>query len=57
MNGATTVQPAAESALATVSASAHSAGHEVSIGVTLFFAALLVAMVLCLAFEEKLHAT
>ena len=30
--------------------------HEVSLGVTLFFAALLVAMILCLAFEEKLHA-
>ncbi len=51
-NGATTAQPAAESALAAVSA----ASHEVSIGVTLFFAALLVAMILCLAFEEKLHA-
>ena len=37
-------------------ASAHSAGHEVSIGVTLFFSVLLVAMILCLAFEEKLHA-
>ncbi len=33
-----------------------SASHEVSIGVTLFFAALLVSMILCLAFEEKLHA-
>jgi len=31
-------------------------GHEVSIGVSLFFAMLLVAMILCLAFEEKLHA-
>jgi Na+/H+ antiporter NhaD/arsenite permease-like protein len=30
--------------------------HEVSLGVTLFFAALLVAMIFCLAFEEKLHA-
>jgi len=30
--------------------------HEVSIGVTLLFAALLVAMILCLALEEKLHA-
>jgi Na+/H+ antiporter NhaD/arsenite permease-like protein len=30
--------------------------HEVSTGVTLLFAALLVAMILCLAFEEKLHA-
>jgi Na+/H+ antiporter NhaD/arsenite permease-like protein len=28
----------------------------VSIGVTFFFAALLVSMILCLAFEEKLHA-
>ncbi len=31
-------------------------GHEVSIWVSLFFAMLLVAMILCLAFEEKLHA-
>jgi len=29
---------------------------EVSLTVTLFFAALLVGMILCLAFEEKLHA-
>ena len=42
----------AEGALAAVS----SAGHEVSTGVTLLFAALLVAMIGCLAFEEKLHA-
>ena len=33
-----------------------SASHEVSIGVTFFFAALLVSMILCLAFEDKLHA-
>lgn len=32
------------------------AGHEVSMGVTLFFSGLLIAMILCLAFEEKLHA-
>ena len=55
-NGAATAQPAAEGALAAVNASAHSAGHEVSIGVTLFFSMLLVAMILCLAFEERLHA-
>ena len=30
--------------------------HEVSLGVTLLFAALLVGMILCLAFEEKIHA-
>ncbi len=30
--------------------------HEVSIGVTLVFAGLLVGLVLCLALEEKLHA-
>ncbi|HAT17115.1 MAG TPA: hypothetical protein DCS76_04945, partial [Gemmatimonadetes bacterium] len=30
--------------------------HEVSLAVTLLFAALLVGMILCLAFEEKLHA-
>ncbi len=46
----------AESTLAAASASAHPAGHEVSVAVTIFFAALLVAMILCLAFEEKLHA-
>ncbi len=39
-----------------VSASAGAGGHEVSLGVTLFFAGLLVAMIMCLAFEEKLHA-
>jgi Na+/H+ antiporter NhaD/arsenite permease-like protein len=32
------------------------AGHEVSLGITLFFAGVLVAMILALAFEEKLHA-
>jgi len=53
---AATAQPTAEGVLAAVSASAHSPGHEVSIGVTLFFAVLLVAMILCLALEEKLHA-
>ena len=31
-------------------------GDEVPIAVTLFFAVLLVVMILCLAFEEKLHA-
>ena len=30
--------------------------HEVSLAVTLLFVALLVGMILCLAFEEKLHA-
>jgi len=30
--------------------------HEVSLAVTLFFAALLVAMIACLALEEKIHA-
>jgi Na+/H+ antiporter NhaD/arsenite permease-like protein len=55
-DGATTSQPAAESALAAANASVQAAGHEVSIGVTLFFAALLVAMILCLAFEEKIRA-
>ena len=39
-----------------VSASASAGGHEVSLGVTLFFGGLLVAMIMCLAFEEKLHA-
>ncbi len=34
---------------------AHSAS-EVPMGVTLFFAAILVCLILCLAFEEKLHA-
>ncbi len=32
------------------------ASHEVSSGVTLFFSGLLVSMILCLAFEEKIHA-
>ena len=35
---------------------AHPAGHEVSLGITLLFCGLLVSMILCLAFEEKLHA-
>ena len=56
MNGAATAHSAAEGAIAAVSASMESSGHEVSIGVTLFFAGLLVSMILCLAFEEKLHA-
>ncbi len=51
-NSAATALPAAESAVAAVNASAHPAGQEVSIGITLFFAALLVAMILCLALEE-----
>ena len=55
-NAAATGQPAVQNALAAVSAPAHSAGHEVSTAVTLFFAALLIAMILCLALEEKLHA-
>ncbi|MCZ6917859.1 MAG: SLC13 family permease [Gemmatimonadetes bacterium] len=32
------------------------AAHDVSLGTTLFFAGILVAMILALAFEEKLHA-
>jgi Na+/H+ antiporter NhaD/arsenite permease-like protein len=32
------------------------AGHEVSTGTTVFFAGLLVALIACLALEEKLHA-
>jgi Na+/H+ antiporter NhaD/arsenite permease-like protein len=32
------------------------AGHGVSLSVTLFFCALLVGMIMCLALEEKLHA-
>ena len=53
---AAATQTLAEGALAVVSAPPHAAGHEVSFAVTIFFAALLVAMILCLAFEEKLHA-
>ncbi len=30
--------------------------HEVSLGVTLFFTALLIGLIACLAFEEQLHA-
>lgn len=39
-----------------VLASAAAVHHEVSTGVTVGFSALLVAMILCLALEEKLHA-
>ena len=46
------VQQVNDAALAT----AHGGGHEVALGTSIFFAALLVAMILCLAFEEKLHA-
>jgi len=35
---------------------AHAAVDEVGLGTTLFFTALLVSLILCLAFEEKLHA-
>ena len=35
---------------------ASEATHEVSMGVTLLFAALLVAMIACLALEEVIHA-
>ena len=56
MDGASTAEAVAGSALAAVSASAHTAGHDVSMGVPLLFATLLVAMILCLAFEGKLHA-
>ncbi len=52
-NGAATSQLVAEAALAPASAAGH---HQVPIGVTLFFAGLLVSMILCLAFEESLHA-
>ena len=37
-------------------ASENSHDGEVSLGITLFFAAILVAMITCLALEEKLHA-
>ena len=37
-------------------AATEGASPTVSLGVTLFFATLLVGMILCLAFEEKLHA-
>ena len=36
--------------------SAGASRHEVSLGVTLLFATLLVGLILCLALEEKLHA-
>jgi Na+/H+ antiporter NhaD/arsenite permease-like protein len=55
-NTAATAQTAAEGALAVVNASASAADHGVSVGITFFFVVLLVAMILCLAFEEKLHA-
>ena len=34
----------------------HQAHHAPSLAVTLFFTAILVALILCLAFEEKIHA-
>jgi Na+/H+ antiporter NhaD/arsenite permease-like protein len=52
-NGAASAQLAAEGVLASTSAAGD---HPVPIGVTLFFAGLLVSMILCLAFEESLHA-
>jgi hypothetical protein len=44
--------------LAGISAAARSgmAGHDVSLATTLVFVGLLIAMVMSLAFEEKLHA-
>ncbi len=42
--------------LATQQDAAEVAAPEVSLAVTLLFAAFLVGMILCLAFEEKLHA-
>lgn len=42
--------------LATTSQPAAHSHHQVSMGVTLFFTAILVAMILSLALEEKLHA-
>jgi Na+/H+ antiporter NhaD/arsenite permease-like protein len=44
------------SVLAAAAHAAEAAHHQVSLGVTLGFAGLLVAMIACLALEEKLHA-
>ena len=44
------------SAIAVSGSAGAAGGHEVSLGVTLFFAGLLIAMIMCLALEEKLHA-
>jgi Na+/H+ antiporter NhaD/arsenite permease-like protein len=41
---------------AAVTVAAVTGEHEVSVGVSLVFAGLLVSMILCLALEEKLHA-
>jgi Na+/H+ antiporter NhaD/arsenite permease-like protein len=51
-----TVEEAAQAASGHALAAAQGGGHEVALGTTVFFAALLVAMILSLAFEEKLHA-
>ena len=56
---AATTEPAAQDAMThgATGAIAHGASHgEVPLSVTLLFAGLLVAMILCLALEEKLHA-
>ena len=51
-----TAEETAQAASGHALAAAHGGGHEVALGTTVFFAALLVAMILSLAFEEKLHA-
>jgi Na+/H+ antiporter NhaD/arsenite permease-like protein len=51
-----TAEEAAQAASGHALVAAHGGGHEVALGTTVFFAALLVAMILSLAFEEKLHA-
>lgn len=56
MKGSAAAKPAIENALSLSEAGAQGSVHEISMGVTLLFATLLVAMILCLAFEEKLHA-
>ena len=45
-----------ESLLPIAQAAAEDAHHEVALPVTLFFAGILVVMIVCLALEEKLHA-
>ena len=46
----------AGAAVDTAEHASHAAVDEVGLGTSLFFTGLLVALILCLAFEERLHA-
>ncbi|NRA39367.1 MAG: hypothetical protein HRU15_14570, partial [Planctomycetes bacterium] len=51
-----TFLPVSAVASENVAHAAEAVSHEVSLGVTLLFGGILLAMVICLALEEKLHA-